>query len=463
MIPKHIVEKIDKLLDVFKSYGMSNKNAIKEISKMIIIILMYDCDEYLIFDRANVENRFKNSVEIFDDLYTYSDVCNRIRNNEHNLIIGMIFDTSINELSLRAINEASYILRNIITKQYSKDKTDLFKLGEVYEVLLSKTIDNLNVGLFVTPRYLVTLMVGLVEPHNGDRILDFTCGTGGFLVGCSNYLKSKDEEIDCHYYGNDINNEMLFYALLNNLFHGRKNINLTNNDIFDNRIIATNDKYDIVLSNPPVGVKLQNHQKSRKSEIIAANKAIDYVKEGGKVAILIPDGILSNSSRECIEFRERLLKVAKKLCVISLPSGVFEPYTSSKASLLVFEKNEVSHLNQEKSILMAELSHEIKDLSRTNYIVNNKMAKLVENYSEYVIGSLNYGDEFHFTIIRYNEIEHSNNLTAKLYINTKMKKIDENEDLSSLIYELIESEERIIDDLKRLHKEIESDEWLEKM
>lgn len=455
MIASDIKENIYKLLDLYSSRGINISIAMTEISKLFVVVLMNEYDEQMFFKKNYAENHKKEMIQYGINAKNYKNICTDISRNEDNLVLKHVFSQGLENILVDRIEESYYMINRIIASSGYSTKANYKKIAEIYEMICSISIENINVGVFVTPRYLISIMSKLINPNSDDEIYDFACGTGGFLIGMNKYSNSKYVNITQKYYGNDINKNLLFYTKLNNFFHDKIDVTISDTDIF---IEDTLDKkFDVVISNPPVGVKINRHfnSKSTKSEIASALYSIELVKNGGKVSILIPDSILSNSSKEFVDFRTRLLDVSDKLGIISLPAGIFDPYTSSKASILVFSKNDIDIDVKNKKIFMAIIPDEIKKLDRTDYAyVSEEIDILISEYLEFFDGSLKESERDNIEITTRLEVVNNSDLLPKTYIKMRKKSV-ENIDLSETIIQLIEKEKSIIKGLENFLMEIE--------
>lgn len=255
--------------------------------------------------------------------------------------------------------------------------------GDLYEYLLSKlTTAGIN-GQFRTPRHIIRLMVDMMEPKPTDVIGDPACGTGGFLVNVMEYLlqtytspegiiEETDPEtratekiytgdlLEEHrehirsrmFHGYDFDATMLRIAAMNLMLHGVDNPDIhyqdTLNASFTDRFPkAATDGFDIILANPPfkgsldydeVHASLLRQVKTKKTELLFVALILRMLKNGGRSAIIVPDGVLFGSSGAHQALRKLLIDNNQLEAVISLPSGVFKPYAGVSTGILVFTK-----------------------------------------------------------------------------------------------------------------------------
>lgn len=251
--------------------------------------------------------------------------------------------------------------------------------GDLYEYLLSKlTTAGIN-GQFRTPRHIIRLMVELLDPsleHN-EVIGDPACGTGGFLVEAMHYLQRKytsPEGIINHdgetvysgdllepyrehiqtnlIHGFDFDVTMLRIAAMNLLLHGIDAPDIHYQDTlssgFPDRFPRqAQDFFDVVLANPPfkgsldfedVHSSLLAQVKTKKTELLFVALILRMLKNGGRSATIVPDGVLFGSSKAHVALRQMLVEKNQLEAVISLPSGVFRPYAGVSTGILIFTK-----------------------------------------------------------------------------------------------------------------------------
>jgi type I restriction enzyme M protein len=251
--------------------------------------------------------------------------------------------------------------------------------GDLYEYLLSKlTTAGIN-GQFRTPRHIIRLMVEILDPkleHN-EVIGDPACGTGGFLIEVMHYLQRKytspegiiDHEGEKVYSGDllepyrehiqtnlihgfDFDVTMLRIAAMNLLLHGIDAPDIHYQDSlsgsFTDRFPAYSQGFfDIILANPPfkgsldfedVHSSLLAQVKTKKTELLFVALILRMLKNGGRSATIVPDGVLFGSSNAHFALRQMLVDHNQLEAVISLPSGVFKPYAGVSTGILVFKK-----------------------------------------------------------------------------------------------------------------------------
>jgi Type I restriction-modification system methyltransferase subunit len=243
--------------------------------------------------------------------------------------------------------------------------------GDMYEYLLSKLSASGTNGQFRTPRHIIDLLVDLVEPKAGQRICDPACGTAGFLISSLTHILRKNtkpadlkrgildgsmlkpaqwkflEEQAFTGFDNDAN--MVKIAILNLYLHQLEKAHIGHfNPLTTGFSGAYPGKlFDVILANPPFAGKVQDESilsdlnyklNTRATELLFLKWFIDHLAPGGRAGVIVPNGVLFGSTKAATSLRELLLTECDLQAVISLPSGVFKPYSGVATAALIFEK-----------------------------------------------------------------------------------------------------------------------------
>ncbi len=231
---------------------------------------------------------------------------------------------------------------------------ETFSLSHIYEGLLKDMGEGGgNAGEYYTPRALIKTMVAMIDPKIGETIYDPACGTGGFLAQAHLYLESKAKTAELRkilnnktFYGNEKTPLPFVLCLMNLTLHGLDypRISKENTLQTDIRQIDERDKHDIILANPPFGGKEQPIiQKNFPIEAIATEILFlqhieKKLKKGGRAAVVVPEGVLFQTNAAYQQVKERLVKECNLHTVVSLPPGIFLPYSAVKTSFMLFDK-----------------------------------------------------------------------------------------------------------------------------
>jgi type I restriction enzyme M protein len=269
------------------------------------------------------------------------------------ILVKSIFEDSFNYM------KSGTLLRSVVNKlnqeiDFSK-QSQRHLFNEIYETILRDLQSAGNAGEFYTPRAVTKFMIDMIDPKLGEKILDFACGTGGFLVSSIEKLKTQINNIDDMNIVQDsilgIEKKPLPYMLsvTNLILHDIDipQIKHDNSLAINIRGIKQKDKVDIIVANPPFGGTeessiMVNFPKNMQSEetsdlflVLLANK----IKEGGRAAIVLPDGFLSGDSSTKVSIKEMLLEKMELHTIVRLPIGVFSPYAKGVKTNLLFFKS----------------------------------------------------------------------------------------------------------------------------
>lgn len=239
---------------------------------------------------------------------------------------------------------------------YRHDLTETDVQGDLYEYMLDKLATSGKNGQFRTPVQIRNMMVRLIEPTPDSKICDPACGTAGFLISSAEFIRSKYETVMTeeqwdHFAGDmfngfDMDKTMLRISAMNLMLHS-----ITKPTIeYKDSVSKTNDiaeEYDIVLANPPfsgtidkegVSDDLKRVCNTTKTELLFIALFLRMLKKGGRCACIVPDGVLFGTTKAHQSLRKELIENHKLQAVISMPSGVFKPYSGVSTAVLVFTK-----------------------------------------------------------------------------------------------------------------------------
>jgi Type I restriction-modification system methyltransferase subunit len=240
------------------------------------------------------------------------------------------------------------------------------ELGNAYEYLLSIMGSQGDAGQFRTPRHIIDFIVAAVNPTKDDKVLDPACGTAGFLISAYKHILeqhdgknpdgSKNDEkpltpdqrkaLMNNFEGYDVDPGMVRISQVNLYLHNFRNPKIYNyNTLSQEERWA--DKFDVILANPPFmspkgGVSTHNKFSvpSSRSEVLFVDYIMNHLRPKGRAGIIVPEGIIFQSGKAHKQLRKNLVEDGL-YAVVSLPSGVFQPYSGVKTSILLFD-NELS-------------------------------------------------------------------------------------------------------------------------
>ena len=264
------------------------------------------------------------------------------------------------------------------------DRVDADTKGDLFEHVLRQIRQAGELGQFRTPRHVIRALVRLVDPRIGETIYDPAAGTAGFLVGAWDHIRlansSPDgiEEIDAEgktvkrglgdtlsrdavkqlqeatFYGADVDPQMVRLAAMNLTLRGLDRVRILRRDALTRSLDRAAKAelgfpargFDVILANPPFSGRLDRDRivedvkigRTAQTELLFLQYMLNHLKEGGRCGVVVPEGVLFGSSGAHKELRRKLIENNTVEAVLSLPGGVFNPYSGVKTSVLVFRK-----------------------------------------------------------------------------------------------------------------------------
>jgi type I restriction enzyme M protein len=231
------------------------------------------------------------------------------------------------------------------------------RLGDAFEYLLSVLGSQGDAGQFRTPRHIIDFMVEVLDPQKHETILDPACGTAGFLIsawkhilkantrpnGSSKLTPDERARLAANIHGYDISPDMVRLSLANLYLHG-----FTDPRVEEYDTLTQDDKWnevaDVILANPPFmspkgGIKPHKRftVKASRSEVLFVDYMAEHLSATGRAAIVVPEGVIFQSGSAYKALRKMLVETSL-VAVVSLPAGVFNPYSGVKTSILILDK-----------------------------------------------------------------------------------------------------------------------------
>ena len=231
------------------------------------------------------------------------------------------------------------------------------RLGDAFEYLLSVLGSQGDAGQFRTPRHIIDFIVAVIDPQKNDTILDPACGTAGFLISSYKHILKANTDANDHstltpdergrlatnFQGYDISPDMVRLSLVNMYLHG-----FAAPHIFEYDTLTSQDRWnayaDVILANPPFmspkgGIRPHNRfsVQSKRSEVLFVDYIAEHLTSNGRAGIIVPEGIIFQSQTAYKQLRKMLVE-DYLVAVVSLPAGVFQPYSGVKTSILILDK-----------------------------------------------------------------------------------------------------------------------------
>lgn len=244
---------------------------------------------------------------------------------------------------------------NSLDELYKDDIKSLDMQGDLYEYMLSKLSVAGQNGQFRTPKQIRDMMVQLRKPSPDDMICDPACGTAGFLISAAEYIREHypnmtDKQWELFdtdtFSGFETDPTMLRISAMNLMLHSitRPEVKWQDSISKNNEI---KDRYDLILANPPftgtvdeenINPALTRMAATKKTELLFVNEFVRMLKVGGRCACIVPDGVVFGTRKAHKATRKELVENQLLEAVISLPSGIFRPYSDVSTSILIFTK-----------------------------------------------------------------------------------------------------------------------------
>lgn len=337
------------------------------------------------FEKYSWDNLFDTKVNASEMLKLYSEA-----------IEGMVKNPNIPDLFANIFKNAYLPYRDPETlKMFLKtisefEYTHSEKLGDAFEYLLSVMGSQGDAGQFRTPRHIIDFLVAAVDPGKNDTILDPACGTAGFLISAFKHIKQQNnntltpdeqKKLIKNFVGYDISPDMVRLSLVNLYLHGFSDPHIFEYDSLSSEQ-RWDETFDVVLANPPfMSPKggIRPHKKftisSNRSEVLFVDYIAEHLNPKGKAGIIVPEGIIFQSGTAYKALRKML--VEKYLyAVVSLPAGVFNPYSGVKTSILLMDADLAK---KTKDILFVKIDNDGYGLgAQRNAVKGGQLEEAVE-------------------------------------------------------------------------------------
>lgn len=409
MLDTETKRRIDTARDILVGKVPDPKSQVEQITIALIYKFMDDMDKEALsfggkatfftgeYEQYSWTNIFDTKVGGHEMLKLYGEAIVKLNLNPN---IPQLFrdifknaylpyrDPETLKLFLKTINEFRY------------DHSEM--LGDAFEYLLSILGSQGDAGQFRTPRHIIDFIVEVMQPKKNESILDPACGTAGFLISSykhilqNNTKKTKGDlltpdnrkTMTKNFVGYDISPDMVRLSLVNLYLHG-----FTTPSIYEYDTLTSedrwNDYFDVVIANPPFmtpkgGVKPHSRftLKSNRTEVLFVDYIAEHINpESGRAGIIVPEGIVFQSPSAYKQLRKMLIEKNFLYAVVSLPSGVFQPYSGVKTSILLIDKILASRT---ENILFVKVENDGYDLgAQRQPIEKNDLPNSISFIKEY--------------------------------------------------------------------------------
>lgn len=290
--------------------------------------------------------RFINN-ELFETLKTLDVSPNA---NPQSRLVRQVFQDTFNYM------KNGTLIRQVVNKINEIDfnsSEDRHLFNDIYETILKELQSAGSAGEYYTPRAVTQFMVDMVNPQKGEKVLDPACGTGGFLTNAIDHVKKQlqnpedIQKLQESFVGVEKKPLPHMLAATNLMLHDIDQPAVKNGNYLERPFDdwGQKDQADVILTNPPFGGTEEEGIDTNFPPKFRTKETADLflvlitrlLKEGGRAAVVVPDGFLFGEGVET-RIKEELLRKCNLHTIVRLPSGVFNPYTTIKTNLLFFEK-----------------------------------------------------------------------------------------------------------------------------
>ncbi|MBX2934509.1 MAG: N-6 DNA methylase [Ferruginibacter sp.] len=356
---------IDDCRDVLVGKVPDPKSQIEQITLALIYKFMDDMDKEAVekfkgkakfftgeYAKYGWRKLFDPSLSGQDMLSLYSEALEKLNTNPN---IPELFRNIFKNAYLPYRDPATLklFLKHINEFEYSHSE----KLGDAFEYLLSVMGSQGDAGQFRTPRHIIDFVTACVNPQKNETVLDPACGTAGFLLSAYKHILNQNTEkrlgdklkpddrkkLATNFVGYDISPDMVRLSLANMYLHG-----FATPQIHEYDTLSSEDRwqetFDVILANPPFMTPkggIRPHKKfgvqANKAEVLFTDYIAEHLSSNGRAGIVVPNGIVATSQTAYKQLRKMLVQDSL-IAVISLPAGVFQPYSGVKTSVLILDK-----------------------------------------------------------------------------------------------------------------------------
>ena len=259
-------------------------------------------------------------------------------------------------------------------------------LGRAYEFVVNKLGEQKQYGQYFTPRHVIDHMVQIIDPARGERIYDPAAGTAGFIVRAFEYVQIKINETvkdytrrelavrelkENHLFAVEKAPDVFKLGLMNMILHGDGSTHMEEADSLSNEAQHTRrGLYDVILTNPPFGPTAQERTAQfehhiKLYEALFTQHMLNSLKPGGRAAFVIKEGMLFGSQKVLRAICKKMVEHYQVLAVISLPNGVFNPYSGAKTSVLVIRRPKRKGEEKPDRVWFYQVESDGRDLGAT--------------------------------------------------------------------------------------------------
>ena len=400
--------RIDEARDILVGKIPDPKSQVEQITIALIYKFMNDIDaesEELggertffagEFDKYRWANLVHSGLGGYEMLNLYTEALVRIPENPN---IPPLFREIFNNVYLPYRDPETLRMFFNVIDDFTYDNSE--RLGDAFEHLLSVLGSQGDAGQFRTPRHIIDFMVKIIDPQKDERVMDPACGTAGFLVSSYKHIRdaSSDDlgrttltpdehaQLVTNLAGYDISPDMVRLSLVNMYLHGFPQPNIHEYDTLTSEE-RWGEYSNVILANPPFmspkgGIRPHNRfsVQSSRSEVLFVDYIAEHLTPDGRAAVIVPEGIIFQSQNAHTQLRKMLVE-EYLVAVVSLPPGVFNPYSGVKTSILVMDKSLARRTNR---IAFFRVAHDGYGLgAQRRPVTENDLPTALEDINEYL-------------------------------------------------------------------------------
>ena len=364
MLDADTKRRIDTARDILVGKVPDPKSQVEQITIALIYKFMDDLDaesEELGGERKFFAGEFERygwsrltgpGVGGYDALNLYAEAITRMPENPG---IPPLFRDIFNNAYLPYRDPETLRAFLKVIDEFTYDHSE--RLGDAFEYLLSVLGAQGDAGQFRTPRHIIDFIVAVVDPKKDETVLDPACGTAGFLISAYKHILAANTDSDGrstltpddrgrmvnNFEGYDISPDMVRLSLVNMYLHGFREPRIHEYDTLTSED-RWNEYADVILANPPFmspkgGIRPHNRfaVQSKRSEVLFVDYMAEHLTANGRAGIIVPEGIIFQNQTAYRQLRKMLVE-DYLVAVVSLPAGVFNPYSGVKTSILILDR-----------------------------------------------------------------------------------------------------------------------------
>ncbi|MDO9546550.1 MAG: N-6 DNA methylase [Pelolinea sp.] len=361
MLDSPTKHRIDNARDVLVGKVPDPKAQVEQITTALIYKFMDDMDQESVgmggqasffvgaYEKYAWPKIMAKTLSGYERLGLYSEAITEMNQNPH---LPQLFRDVFKDafLPYKDPETLNLFLKEIDGFKYDHSE----RLGDAFEYLLSVLGSQGAAGQFRTPRHIIDFIVEAVGPGKTDTVLDPACGTAGFLISAYKHILAKHQEkklspdemaqLTKNFVGYDIAPEMVRLSLVNMYLHKFPNPTVYEYDTLTSEE-RWDDSFDVILANPPFmtpkgGIRPHTRfsVRANRSEVLFVDYIAEHLNPEGRAGVIVPEGIIFQSNNAYKALRKMLIEENYLYAVVSLPAGVFNPYSGVKTSILLMDK-----------------------------------------------------------------------------------------------------------------------------